>query len=284
MIKKILFATFLLINTAFLSAAKFTEDPWNGEEYHRNSSSQKEAAADLLNKIHLNGSESILDIGCGDGKITASLSKLLNSGRILGIDLSASMIDFAKKVYSNTLYPNLEFELMPAEEIDFHEAFDVLLSFTTMQWIRDHSLVLAKVWDSLNSSGIFGVTMPMGFPSALEKAVNEVIHKEKWKNYFINFDNGYTFVTLEEYTEYLKKQGFDIVCLEVVRQEDIFTSVAFFKGFISQWFPYLRPLPNDEKEVFMTEVLDRYIEGEPLDESGQLHFRILRLESIAQKK
>ena len=68
---------------------------------------------------------------------------------------------------------------------------------------------------------------------------------------------------------------------QVVQQEDIFPSLEIFKSFISQWFPYLRPLPIDLKDNFIDSAIGRYIELEPLDEQGQLHFRINRLEVVA---
>ena len=77
--------------------------------------------------------------------------------------------------------------------------------------------------------------------------------------------------------------GFVLKRLEVVKQEDIFPSLSTFKGFISQWFPYLRPLPNNLKEEFMDSILSKYIKLEPLDDLGRLHFKINRLEVVAEK-
>jgi trans-aconitate methyltransferase len=67
---------FLFISlTNFLLLANEYSDYWDGEKYHQHSSSQKDAASDLMKYISLTGSESILDIGCGDGKITAAITK-----------------------------------------------------------------------------------------------------------------------------------------------------------------------------------------------------------------
>jgi len=62
------FSLICAVNPIFASAKS---DYWDGEEYHQHSSSQKDAASDLLKHIQLKGAQSILDIGCGDGKITA---------------------------------------------------------------------------------------------------------------------------------------------------------------------------------------------------------------------
>ncbi len=67
---------------------------------------------------NVNGSEYILDIGCGDGKITATISRELPDGMILGTDVSPSMIHFAKNTFPMEEYRNLDFILMSAEEVD----------------------------------------------------------------------------------------------------------------------------------------------------------------------
>lgn len=278
------FLVLAILHFTVITAVDVKDDPWNGEEYNQNSSSQKDAASDLLKYNSLNGDEYVLDIGSGDGKITAMLAKQLAAGEILGIDISPSMVEFAARNFPKEEYPNLEFELMSAEQMSFSPIFNYIFSFTTLQWIKDHPLVIAKVKKSLKLNGSFAATMPMGLPYALGVAVNEAMQQANWKEYFIDFDTGWNFVTAKQYEEYLKSEGFAIRRLEVVRQKDIFPSLEIFRGFISQWFPYLRPLPKEEKEVFMNQVLTRYIELDPLDESGQLHFKINRLEVIAEKK
>lgn len=273
----------LFLAAALLLNVCYAEDHWDGQDYHKNSSSQKEAAKDLLSHIALKGDENVLDIGCGDGKITAEIAKQLGQGNVLGIDISPSMIQFASQAFPKQDYSNLDFKLMAAEEIDFNDAFDLAVSFATLQWIQNHPLVIEKIFKSLRPSGRFGVSMPMGLPSALEKAVNEVMLQEAWKNYFVQFSTGWNFVSSAEYGDMLQKQGFSLLRLEIVRQEDVFPSVDVFKKFISQWFPYLRPLPQGEKDLFMNQVLESYIAIEPLDEMGRLHFRINRLEVVAEK-
>ncbi len=277
--------TFLLSLTCStcLLAGDANDDYWDGEDYHHHSSSQKDAASDLLKYIPLTGSEYVLDVGCGDGKITAAIARELPEGKIVGVDISPSMISFAKTAFLKEEYSNLDFLLMGAEDIDFYNQFDIVVSFTALQWIKDHQLVIRNVKESLKSNGLFGVTMPMGLPRELELAVNETITDEKWSEYFSNFNTGWNFVEKTHYDELLQSEGFISKKIQVVRQEDIFPSLAIFREFISQWFPYLRPLPIDLKEEFMDRVLSRYIELEPLDEQGRLHFKINRLEVVAEK-
>jgi trans-aconitate methyltransferase len=65
---------------------------WNATDYHRSSSAQQQWASELIQKLALTGTERVLDIGCGDGKITAELSQRLQNGRVVGVDSSPDMI------------------------------------------------------------------------------------------------------------------------------------------------------------------------------------------------
>jgi cyclopropane fatty-acyl-phospholipid synthase-like methyltransferase len=56
---------------------------WNPKDYARNSTAQLDWARELIGKLDLHGDEDLLDIGCGDGKVSAALSDLLPRGRVL---------------------------------------------------------------------------------------------------------------------------------------------------------------------------------------------------------
>ena len=77
---------------------------WNAHDYNQHSSEQQKWANELIDKLNLAGDEHLLDIGCGDGKITAALAARLTRGRVVGVDKSREMIDFARANFS---VPNL---------------------------------------------------------------------------------------------------------------------------------------------------------------------------------
>ncbi len=273
----------LLCSAAFLAASQ-PRDVWKAEEYHQNSSSQKNAASDLIKYVVVKPDGKILDVGCGDGKITAELAALAPQGSLVGVDISPSMIAFATETFPSGRFPNLRFVLKDAQKLDYDQEFDLVFSFTTQQWIQDHAAFLKGAYKSLKPTGTLAVTMPTGLPFALEKAVGEIIASPEWASYFTSFNNGWNFVSAKEYSALLSEQNFSTVRLCLVPQLDIFPSRAVFEKFISQWFPYLRPLPDELKKSFMTQVLDRYLALESPFPNGEVHFKIQRLEVIALKK
>ncbi len=64
---------------------------------------------DLISQLQLRGDEKILDVGCGDGRITAEISKLLPQSYVIGIDIFPEVIEFAKNKFDRQNHPNLEF-------------------------------------------------------------------------------------------------------------------------------------------------------------------------------
>ena len=68
---------------------------WDAADYAQHSSEQFKWACELIEKLHLRGDETVLDIGCGDGKATAAIATQLPEGRVIGIDNSPEMVALA---------------------------------------------------------------------------------------------------------------------------------------------------------------------------------------------
>jgi len=79
-------------------------------------------AKELINKLDIGDSDTILDIGCGDGKVTNLLSSL-TLGKVVGIDFSQEMIELAKSSYSAPIFMQMD-----AQSIQFKDEFDIIFS------------------------------------------------------------------------------------------------------------------------------------------------------------
>src|SRR5437867_12808786 len=85
---------------------------------------------------HLTSSTSVLDLGCGPGTITADIGRRVASGRALGIDASADVIEEARRDALGG--PNVEFavgDLYPLEPDD--DTFDVVHAHQVLQHLPD---------------------------------------------------------------------------------------------------------------------------------------------------
>src|SRR6188474_563268 len=108
---------------------------WDAEDYAKNSSQQAKWARELMDRLALRGEEWVLDVGAGDGKVTAELAGRVPGGRVGGIDQSAEMVQFARERFAAA--GNLQFRQMGAEKIEMTERFDVVFSNATLHWVRD---------------------------------------------------------------------------------------------------------------------------------------------------
>lgn len=105
---------------------------WNPQDYAKNSDAQLKWARQLRSHFNLQGNESILDVGCGDGKITADFAATFPSSRVMGIDSSPEMIDYAQQTYPASQYSNLSFACIDARSISFENEFELIFSNATL--------------------------------------------------------------------------------------------------------------------------------------------------------
>jgi trans-aconitate 2-methyltransferase len=101
---------------------------WDAGDYSRNSSSQQEWARELIGKLQLRGNERVLDIGCGDGKVSAEIAAWVPQGSVVGLDISREMIDYARQNFPSDTHSNLEFVLGDASNLNYVQEFDVVFS------------------------------------------------------------------------------------------------------------------------------------------------------------
>jgi trans-aconitate methyltransferase len=98
---------------------------WNASEYNRRSALQKWLADKSLAGLDLRGSERVLDVGCGDGKITAEIAERLPGGSVVGVDSSTRMIEFAREHFVAD-HANLGFAVADAVCLFYRDAFDLV--------------------------------------------------------------------------------------------------------------------------------------------------------------
>lgn len=251
-------------------------DPWKGEEYAKNSESQKSSAEKFIKGIDLEGVTAILDVGCGDGKITAAMAQIIPNGVVVGVDISPSMIHFAKETFPN--FPNLTFLVQCAAQIDFNHKFDLITSFTVMQWVLEQKQALECFAKALKPGGRLCIQMPTALPDAMSQALDQLLSSDKWKDYFAEFNPPWRFYQPDEYRDLLVESHFTPNRIETYTQHERLPSRAIFQEFLRQWFPYLRPLPADLKDAFLSELVDLYLQILPVDENGQVSFIVTRLE------
>lgn len=254
---------------------------WNAEDYAKNSSAQELWANELISKLSLKGYESLLDIGCGDGRITYEFARRLPSGSVVGIDSSENMIGLASKSF---VRENLSFYIMNATDIHLDKMFDIAFSNATLHWVKNHQAVLASLKKHLNPDAKILFQMG-GKGNALEiiKVVEQVTALSKWAEYFEGFEFPYSFYDTGDYEKWLLLTGYKASRMELISKDMIHKNTEELKGWLrTTWFPYTDRLPEDQHELFLTELVNEYVGKNPVDSNGQTHVKMIRLEVEAR--
>jgi len=258
---------------------------WDAQDYIRHSAGQEKWAQGLIPKLNLRGDESLLDIGCGDGRITAQLAKMLPEGEVIGVDNSRTMIALAESNYASVEYPNLQFLLADFCALPFHEQFDVVFSNAALHWVRDHETVLKSINGALVPGGSILLQMGgEGNASEVFDALNSVIMKPQWKEYFTGFEFPYGFYSAEKYEVWLQKSEFKMKRVELIPKEMLFVNAEGLKGWLrTTWLPYTERVPAPKRERFIQNVTRTYLRDHPSFDDGVIHVAMVRLEVEACK-
>lgn len=257
---------------------------WDAEEYHKNSSEQLKWAKELILKLQLKGSERVLDIGCGDGKVTAEIAKLLPNGSVLGVDNSEEQILFARKSFPSDRFPNVAFQVMDVRNMSFDREFDVVFSNATLHWVIDHLPVLKGIKKSLKPSGRILLQMGgRGNAAKILEILEKMMKSRKWSGCFTNFSFPYGFYGPEEYKEWLEQAGLEAKRVELIPKDMIHKGKEGLAAWIrTTWLPYTQRVPEGLREEFIKELVDKYVEKHPLDNNGYVHVPMVRLEVEAE--
>ncbi|MGF7119117.1 class I SAM-dependent methyltransferase [Methanobacterium oryzae] len=258
---------------------------WDAEDYKNSSLAQLEWAIEVISKLELKGNEKILDIGCGDGKITAQIARKVPEGSVLGIDSSKEMISLARKTFNSKKYSNLNFILNDAQELDFNNEFDIVFSNAALHWIKDHLSLLEQIKHSLRPSGKILFQMGgKGNAESILKIADEMINDGKWEKYFEYFEFPYGFYSAEEYKEWLQKVGFNKIRVQLISKDMEKNDESEMAGWIrTTWLPYTQRVPEELQKEFIEELIKRYLEKYPKDGKEHIHVGMVRLEVEATK-
>lgn len=252
---------------------------WDPEDYARHSAGQEKWALELIPKLRLKGDERVLDIGCGDGKVTAAIADAVPSGAVLGIDSSPEMVAHAQKSFGGDLR-NLAFLCIDALDMEFAGEFDVVFSNAALHWVRDHRPLLAKIGHALRPSGRILLQMGgRGNAAVMVDVVNRVIREDLWRPFFEGFSFPWAFYGPEEYRCLMEAAGLVPRRVEIMPKTMLHKDREGLAGWVrTTWIPYSLMVPDHLRERFVEEVVSAYEREHGRDAEGRLAVSMARLE------
>jgi trans-aconitate 2-methyltransferase len=233
---------------------------WNAPGYARVAGLQEAMAAEVLSLLDLKGTERVLDLGCGNGKVTAEIAARVPEGRVVGVDSSADMIAFALSHYGPTVRANLRFETGDVRRLLFREEFDLVVSFNALHWIPEQDEALRSIRSAMKPGGLAQLRLvPAGKRKSLENVIEETRLSSSWIRYFQEFHDPYLHLTPEQYGALAERNGLHIRRIHTEDKAWDFKTRSAFLAFGSVTFvEWTKFLPESERLAFVTDVLDRY--------------------------
>lgn len=233
---------------------------WDAAAYAHLSGLQKAMADEVLALLEPEGGEQVLDVGCGEGKITALIASRVPHGEMVGVDPSHDMIAFASSHFGRAGHRNLRFEVADARSLPFRGRFDLVVSFNALHWVPEQDAALRSIRGAMKAGARAQLRLvTAGERKSLESIVEDTRKSPRWSDCFRGFRDPYLRLTPEEYAAAAERNDLRVLRLHTEAKTWDFESRGAFFDFCSVGLiAWTDGLTEAERPAFVDEVLDRY--------------------------
>lgn len=140
---------------------------WDPDHYEEFFAERHQPGRDLMVRIDLIDPASVVDLGCGTGRLTAELSDRWPGATVLGLDRSAEMIAAAAKT-------RVQYEVGDIGEWEPAEPLDLVFANASLHWIDNHQLLFPRLVSMLRSGGALAVQMPLSWDQPSHRILRSV--------------------------------------------------------------------------------------------------------------
>ncbi|HZS43973.1 MAG TPA: methyltransferase domain-containing protein [Blastocatellia bacterium] len=232
---------------------------WNAEGYDSVATVQENWGRKVIDELLLNGDETVLDAGCGSGRVTQRLLDRIPSGFLFAVDRSAAMVCQARQRLSAES-KRVEFICADLCEVQLPRKVDVIFSNAVFHWIPDHQQLFNHLATQIRSGGIFRAQCGgKGNLAQAREISDRVAFSPEFKQYFDGWDYPTNYPGAEETRGRMINAGFRDVSSNLVEAPTDFNSRDEFAQFVKHvvLLAYLNRLPNEElKQSFLVRFVD----------------------------
>jgi trans-aconitate 2-methyltransferase len=229
---------------------------WDAVSYDELSDLQFEWGRAVLDRIELTGDETVLDAGCGTGRVTALIAERVPRGRVIGVDGSPAMIRRARA----NLGEHVELIVSDLLELDLTEPVDVVFSNAVFHWITDHDELFRRLFGVLAPGGRLEAQCGgEGNVAELVEALAEVSGESPYSEYLPD-GRPWLFANPEQTRERLEAAGFGSVRCWMEERRIVLDEAERFHRAVG-FAAHLDRLPEALRDDFFRAVLARL--GDP---------------------
>lgn len=266
------------------------DDPWEGERYRKNSFIQEAWAKASIDELPLDETDEtteILDLGCGDGKLTWQLAIRAHHAKVHGLDLSANQIEAASKLVDGDVIDRLSFSVGNAADFHLDRSFDLIFSNAAMHWVEDQNGVVSCASKHLKPGGMLYFLIPAkaNLFKQLEDTRAHMTSLLKYAEYLENYKSRTFSHSIDDYMLRLLNFGFTIKEILLKPRHNVFDSYTQFANWVGAWLFSLFPeIPQNLQSEFLVDFCSTYMtQLGAFDQEGKIHYYGYMLKIVATK-
>jgi trans-aconitate 2-methyltransferase len=178
---------------------------WDAATYDRVSDPQFEWALPVLDRLELRGDETVLDAGCGSGRVTEELVKRVPRGRVMAVDAAPAMVEHARGRLGRSAAV-FRCDLL---ELRLAEPVDAIFSNAVFHWIGDHDLLFRRLFDALRPGGqLVAQYGGEGNVARFHEVANEVAADPPFAEHLAGWSGPWNFTSADAAYAALERAGF----------------------------------------------------------------------------
>jgi trans-aconitate 2-methyltransferase len=228
---------------------------WNSAVYHRLSGPQVSWGKKVLARLQLRGDETVLDAGCGTGRLTAELLEALPHGRVVALDLSQNMLNSAREYLSESFGTRVHLVDCDLLHLPLRRIFDVVVSTAAFHWVLDHEQLFRNLHDVLVPGGWLEAQCGGGPNIArVRQRANALAATPRFAAHFAGFHEPWLFQDAKGAASTLRQAGFTDVETSVEAAPTLMEDAQHYSEFVRNiiFRRHLESIPSEaERNEFM---------------------------------
>ncbi|MGH2532168.1 MAG: class I SAM-dependent methyltransferase [Thermomicrobiales bacterium] len=243
---------------------------WNAEIYHRVSNPHVNWGAKVIERLALRGDETVMDAGCGTGRLTADLLERLPTGHVIALDQSQNMLDVARDNLVPRYGDRVSFVQADLQALDpavIGKPVDVIFSTAAFHWVLDHPRLFAALCRVLTPGGWL-VAQCGGGPNlaVLLSHAADLMATPRYAPFFAGWSGPWEFADDVTTAERLRAAGFVDVETSLEEAQTRLADAATFREYLTTviFGAHLARIPHEElREGFVDHLTDLAVVEDP---------------------
>ena len=240
---------------------------WNATSYHRVSNPHVNWGKVVLERLPLTGHETVIDAGCGTGRLTELVLERLPEGRVIAVDQSANMLAEAEAFLGPRFGDQVTYVQSDLLSLPFEQEADIIFSTATFHWVMDHPALFNRLYRALKPGGWL-IAQCGGGPNiaAVANRALAILRREPFAAAVGPWEGPWHFAGAHDTVARLGSAGFAHAEAEVINAPVVMENEAAYREFLTTVVlgTHLKRIPTDElRTAFMDEMVELGRSDEP---------------------